>query len=164
MIQSQSPNLCDGVRDTFVRPDSISGEYTARNGYQWCGADIEDALHCLRDSDKAHMVWLHLGLNHVANANHISARDWIIDGIQFAGSLFLAAIWTIWTSRNKFTFDSIPESRWEILPRIHSFAATISNAFSISNAPVSSRELRFVSWERPRLLRANALGIAYPRM
>ncbi|KAJ1431062.1 Sialate O-acetylesterase domain [Sesbania bispinosa] len=69
LVQFQSPNLCDGVQDTHV----------------WCGADTEDILHCLRDCEKAHMVWLHLGLNHVDTASQRFVTDWIMEGIQLAG-------------------------------------------------------------------------------
>ncbi|KAJ1441912.1 Reverse transcriptase zinc-binding domain [Sesbania bispinosa] len=41
-LQSKSPQLCEGVPDTFVWTTNLSGEYSARAGYSWLLQQSQD--------------------------------------------------------------------------------------------------------------------------
>ncbi|XP_057429431.1 uncharacterized protein LOC130722639 [Lotus japonicus] len=79
-----------------------------------CNLYPETILHCLRDCWFARRVWLRLGLA----ASHPSfalpePNQWFKRVVEEAEAVSLAAIWAIWTARNRAYFDHtfIPEEK-----------------------------------------------------
>ncbi|KAJ1428119.1 Ribonuclease H domain [Sesbania bispinosa] len=77
-----------------------------------CSNDCETLTHCFRDCNQVQQVWNRLGFG---NDRSFFTRDfntWIIKHVKGSkGSLFLAALWTIWKWINSILFV---DDNWDV--------------------------------------------------
>ncbi|KAJ1430292.1 Ribonuclease H-like superfamily [Sesbania bispinosa] len=107
----------------------------------------ETLFHCVRDCPKAKEVWQRMGLDTPHTfCNNNSIRDWIMEGVQHSGSLFLSVVWCIWKSRNTMVFEQKITPLWNVVHSIISSAKVINNS-CCTRAP--NRPPRMVKWDPP---------------
>ncbi|KAJ1379403.1 Ribonuclease H domain [Sesbania bispinosa] len=115
-----------------------------------CGSEVESILHYLRDCCVVRQIWTLLGLSTTyEDTRSINLQGWLRRGIEIAGSLFLAAVWQIWISRNCLTFENIRKSHGEVVWTIVHMADMFNKVFNVNPAEINIPSVRMVSWEPP---------------
>ncbi|PPD96453.1 hypothetical protein GOBAR_DD06516 [Gossypium barbadense] len=90
-----------------------------------CGQEAEDSNHVFQRCPIAKEVWSQLNFSWVFNNNNFDLWSWLTwvfsEGTNEQYRGFCYGLWIIWTSRNKFLYESKISTSWDISKQIKSY-------------------------------------------
>ncbi|KAL4325746.1 hypothetical protein GQ457_11G020100 [Hibiscus cannabinus] len=123
-----------------------------------CMSHEESLTHVFRDCCYAANLWSMLHLqwpNEVSNACFPRWMQWLFEHNRCFSKEFLAiSLWALWSARNKFIFEGVPQSTSDLLTFIRAYCFEYQVMSTILDHPNPQKEIRW-SPPNPPLVKVN---------